>query len=1452
MPGSSGKPSQAPKTGSGAHPSVPRSAEVEQLFQAAVRAGRVVTLPIPCADCPLNELCALAAKHRMIINMTATAGAGDAPMRSFIAIPPFPAVDKMEQPIVQYALARGGVAHSRHVESMAAAHQQAKGVGTSHALQFADCMAQLVHHANGAASFAASPFHQVDCLEPIVRAVQNAAAASLGSASAPHQELRRPAAGPTSGGWLGATSAGEQVVAAPPPAVQPVDADDPLLVPGADDYSPTDASEVGAGESLVDGNSGPTSPTDIAPALPEESPSKDPEPPLSDDDDDTDIEPGNEMVDHTAMFPEYLCEQDFSVVESAGPYYDERAYITRHSPGRRLAAVKVNEAIPTHVCERAAEALRAAATFNNLRHRTNGGKPPKTGIVGHYDYLNNPTRRKCRLTKYTRENWNVLAPAIRPFLQMLNEVYRRYCPDHHRLQNDAIPPQHRLLDTCFSTLSVNDTFRTAKHTDKGDFRSGFGVVAVLDGTYSGCHLAFPALGKAFALKPGDVIMFDTSLEHGNTEAHFEPWQRLGIVAYFRTGLASQRCETEYRSRLLNRMPGRLSSGNAILNVNAADPASPPLYVPRALHLHLTNLQQAALGFAHRRTTHECGCIIAMGMGLGKTLVALALAFSFLAASPTKDVVIITPKSIIGHWKAEMKKWGALGLTFERLAVFDVAHPDFLDEEPETPGDKSLQSGRLIIVNPESVARVSKTGVQPSLVIADEGHKVSSRESKLQGTLNAFTTAARVVMSGTPLQNTTEELYQLIQWISPRTVILLPRNSFLRQCAPIEKFVDGDDACLEEAVRAQVFLCGWLRDHIFRARDDSLPPLEDRLVLLRPSVLTVAIDLALRVGPPRTAARDQASSGNTTAAAAVVKGGILMDDNDEDDAKPPQPTGRQSGQAMPRERNEKRHRRRSDESHDDDSTDDGPDAVSSRASSVTASETDAAPMARMSDRRRHSSSLNGSVSASDHAPLHLTAHPRAFISFEARQMDSYFPNHPELRNACTRYADSTGGNFSLPVGDACATLAADSSKVQATLCIAARAKADREQVVVFTQYQLVHDTIVQILEANGIRCISVTGQLSVAQRDQAIAMFTGRASPHDERDSGSPLSREANGHGGQARDGNSGTVDAVAAATARIMAARTGSKAPAAAAVMATKAAHVTPASKASRSEVVRSLAALSQTPNKSHTPRQAVGTTTTGSDRERATVLVLSTRVGAFGIDLTTANNIILFDSWWNPQVDQQAIARCYRRNQRRTVRVYRLCTRDTVEERVLKAQLRKLALFRYCVDGAPSQAETDPLLATTRNDEDSTTTVATVQEHWPAALQSLAAMRMPPPSHIADHSMSPYLQRAYSVIMPPAPPPSDGPAELAARVSAASEGDCRVCHERRSAHSTDDAWVVCARCLRGTSTRCARISDCDVPFTLAAPFTCPVCVEDTVPKLVDCVRNFSDLVKAVDVAFEQ
>lgn len=74
-------------------------------------------------------------------------------------------------------------------------------------------------------------------------------------------------------------------------------------------------------------------------------------------------------------------------------------------------------------------------------------------------------------------------------------------------------------------------------------------------------------------------------------------------------------------------------------------------------------------------------------------------------------------------------------------------------------------------------------------------------------------------------------------------------------------------------------------------------------------------------------------------------------------------------------------------------------------------------------------------------------------------------------------------------------------------------------------------------------------------------------------------------------------------------------------------------------------------------------------------MFLLSTRAGGLGINLATADTVILYDSDWNAQCDLQAMDRAHRIGQRKQVNVYRFITENSVEQRILRRAMEKLRL---------------------------------------------------------------------------------------------------------------------------------------------------------------------------------
>ncbi len=83
-----------------------------------------------------------------------------------------------------------------------------------------------------------------------------------------------------------------------------------------------------------------------------------------------------------------------------------------------------------------------------------------------------------------------------------------------------------------------------------------------------------------------------------------------------------------------------------------------------------------------------------------------------------------------------------------------------------------------------------------------------------------------------------------------------------------------------------------------------------------------------------------------------------------------------------------------------------------------------------------------------------------------------------------------------------------------------------------------------------------------------------------------------------------------------------------------------------------------------------------------AQIFLISLRAGGTGLNLTAADTVILYDPWWNPAVERQAMDRAHRIGQEKPVFVYRLIAEGSIEATILEMQARKQALADALFEG--------------------------------------------------------------------------------------------------------------------------------------------------------------------------
>lgn len=189
------------------------------------------------------------------------------------------------------------------------------------------------------------------------------------------------------------------------------------------------------------------------------------------------------------------------------------------------------------------EGRGAASGSTHKRIRKDGsvsnisvGNKVRSGNVGYMD----PSAmvRYCRKTAFARDYFDKFKKGI-PFVEFISNKYEELAPAKFAKQKaaaDITDPYYLIGDSVYSTVTVNENFRTAIHQDAGDFREGFGnLIVYREGSYKGGYFTLPEYGVALDLHSTDLLFVDVHRFHGNTEItdKSDDWRRISFVMYLR-------------------------------------------------------------------------------------------------------------------------------------------------------------------------------------------------------------------------------------------------------------------------------------------------------------------------------------------------------------------------------------------------------------------------------------------------------------------------------------------------------------------------------------------------------------------------------------------------------------------------------------------------------------------------------------------------------------------------------------------------------------------------------------------------------------------------------------------------------------------------------------------------------------------------------------------------------
>ena len=190
---------------------------------------------------------------------------------------------------------------------------------------------------------------------------------------------------------------------------------------------------------------------------------------------------------------------------------------------------------------------------------------------------------------------------------------------------------------------------------------------------------------------------------------------------------------------------------------------------------LRDYQIRGLNWMLRNYYERRSCILADEMGLGKTVQLVSVCEHLRRHEKVREpFLVVAPLSTLPHWRREFEAWtpmtvcfyhdsGAAGTTARDMRGFIRRHEWFHANLPVAVPkfDVLVLSFETLMADFEALS-----ALKWSACIVDEGHRLKNNQSRLMLQMQQMSCAWRVLLTGTPLQNNTAELFSLLSWIEP--------------------------------------------------------------------------------------------------------------------------------------------------------------------------------------------------------------------------------------------------------------------------------------------------------------------------------------------------------------------------------------------------------------------------------------------------------------------------------------------------------------------------------------------------------------------------------------------------------------------------------------------------------------------------------------------------------------
>uniref|UniRef100_A0A8C6E872 Chromodomain-helicase-DNA-binding protein 1-like n=1 Tax=Moschus moschiferus TaxID=68415 RepID=A0A8C6E872_MOSMO len=199
-------------------------------------------------------------------------------------------------------------------------------------------------------------------------------------------------------------------------------------------------------------------------------------------------------------------------------------------------------------------------------------------------------------------------------------------------------------------------------------------------------------------------------------------------------------------------------------------------------IHLRPYQLQGVNWLAQCFHCQNGCILGDEMGLGKTCQTIAL-FIYLAGRLNDEgpFLILCPLSVLSNWKEEMERF-APGLSC-------VTYAGDKDKRACLQQDLKQESRFHVLLTTYEICLKDASFLKSfpwSVLVVDEAHRLKNQSSLLHKTLSEFSVVFSLLLTGTPIQNSLQELYSLLSFVEPDLFSKEQAEDFVQRYQDIEK------------------------------------------------------------------------------------------------------------------------------------------------------------------------------------------------------------------------------------------------------------------------------------------------------------------------------------------------------------------------------------------------------------------------------------------------------------------------------------------------------------------------------------------------------------------------------------------------------------------------------------------------------------------------------------------